>query len=637
MIRLVQKKLIIPRGDTGSFSIPTLSTFANSDVAVFSIIDQKTNTILLSSICTENNGVLTVTFDHNSTVNLPVGRYHWDIKYYKDPEYQEGKLINGIEVDSYYAAYQLPVCEIRQTGDALLTFTQSSDDVVGSNVINIINMKINQIYNRVREMVNSATAAINTKSNEELEAIRNQGIAIRDTIPSDYTTLSNNVNNLRKTLQAYGHSTNWLNPGQILTNTQINTSGAEETYSGRNSSGWIPAAYGDILYLTGINSDGAMIALTGVSILRVAMYDANKTLLGQVVWQQSYTIPYQDTAYVRITYSNSGALAAAKYLALMFTQPQSFRDIQPYHEEGYAVIDQIIKSGSTRVIPDNFVDAWGDSRIQNGSGTTSIDKYLADMLGANRVNHGYSGQGSGQIALRMGANECYVTLENNKITNGDNTITYVWVNHGASNINLMQNANAATSGVLCNIAGVEGYFWNYAGQPKFTPRYTLYEDVPTIPRTKVFVSKSMYYRYIIIWAGKNDFSNYTEEGFHEYLADTVSAMANIIPHNQFIILGETASSIASYQYGGAARTVMDKYNKIMARRYPDNFIDIQAELSQHGLEMADITPSEDDEYALSVGLLPPSLMSDTIHQNPTCRLVIAKIIYQFMKDKKWID
>jgi len=42
MIRLIQRRLIIPRGDTGSFTIPALKSMQPEDVAVFSIYDPLT-------------------------------------------------------------------------------------------------------------------------------------------------------------------------------------------------------------------------------------------------------------------------------------------------------------------------------------------------------------------------------------------------------------------------------------------------------------------------------------------------------------------------------------------------------------------------------------------------------------------
>lgn len=110
MIRIISRHLIIPRGDTGSFTVPALVKKDNS-IAVFSIFDQ------FKRIWTHEypieNGQVTIEFEHEDTKDLPVGQYKWDIKIYVNPEYDEnGLLINGDEVHSYYAGFTLPDCDI---------------------------------------------------------------------------------------------------------------------------------------------------------------------------------------------------------------------------------------------------------------------------------------------------------------------------------------------------------------------------------------------------------------------------------------------------------------------------------------------------------------------------------------------
>lgn len=129
MIRLVQRYLIIPRGDTGSFSIPVIAN-DKQGIAVFSIMDTLTQTLIFQKQVSAQNDLLTVEFSHNETVNLPVGSYLWDIKYYINPTYANGIVIDGEEVDSYYAGFSLPVCEIKQTGDSLLM----ADDTPGATL-----------------------------------------------------------------------------------------------------------------------------------------------------------------------------------------------------------------------------------------------------------------------------------------------------------------------------------------------------------------------------------------------------------------------------------------------------------------------------------------------------------------------
>lgn len=114
MIRLVHRRLIIPQGDTGKFSIPVSPSIQAGDAAVFTIFDPIHKSKIYQKIMTQLQDVLTIRFEHKDTVNFPVGKYYWDVKIYKNPEFnEEEELIDGEEVDSYYAAYSLPECEVR--------------------------------------------------------------------------------------------------------------------------------------------------------------------------------------------------------------------------------------------------------------------------------------------------------------------------------------------------------------------------------------------------------------------------------------------------------------------------------------------------------------------------------------------
>lgn len=115
MIRLIRRRLIIPRGDTGIFTIPTQGTVEDGDIAVFSLYDPLTRTTVLEKIINATNETLSFAFSYDDTVNLIPKRYLWDIKLYRGPKYdEEGKIIGGDEIDSYYAAFSLPVCEIKE-------------------------------------------------------------------------------------------------------------------------------------------------------------------------------------------------------------------------------------------------------------------------------------------------------------------------------------------------------------------------------------------------------------------------------------------------------------------------------------------------------------------------------------------
>lgn len=115
MIRLIKRRLIIPRGDTGSFSIPTQGTVSENDIAIFTIFNPMTKKTELIKIIQASAPTLTFSFNSEDTYNIEPGKYNWDVTIYKEPQYdEEGVLIGATEVNSYYSAFKLPICEITE-------------------------------------------------------------------------------------------------------------------------------------------------------------------------------------------------------------------------------------------------------------------------------------------------------------------------------------------------------------------------------------------------------------------------------------------------------------------------------------------------------------------------------------------
>ena len=54
MIRIIGRRLIIPKGDTGFFSLPNCSLYQKGDVAVFSVRDKLTKKTIIEKI--DNKG-----------------------------------------------------------------------------------------------------------------------------------------------------------------------------------------------------------------------------------------------------------------------------------------------------------------------------------------------------------------------------------------------------------------------------------------------------------------------------------------------------------------------------------------------------------------------------------------------------
>ena len=119
MIRVVQRRLIIPQGDTGEFSIPTQGTVSEGDVAILAIYDNLTHTTKLEKKINATEEILVFNFTTEDTINIEPtdnpGRYSWDIVIMRNPQYDsQDQLIGYQYTDSYYAAYKLPPCIIKR-------------------------------------------------------------------------------------------------------------------------------------------------------------------------------------------------------------------------------------------------------------------------------------------------------------------------------------------------------------------------------------------------------------------------------------------------------------------------------------------------------------------------------------------
>ena len=119
MIRLIQRRLIIPQGDTGTFTIPIQGTMEPNDKALISIYDNLTHTVVFEKEMIQNENNLSYTFSSKDTINIEPDdrgyRYTWDVTILRNPEYDENReLIHADDIDSYYAAFGLPSCVIKR-------------------------------------------------------------------------------------------------------------------------------------------------------------------------------------------------------------------------------------------------------------------------------------------------------------------------------------------------------------------------------------------------------------------------------------------------------------------------------------------------------------------------------------------
>lgn len=170
MIRLIRRRLIIPRGDTGSFSIPTLGSVSEGDIAIFGIFDQLTHQTVMMKIVAATEEYLTIPFVAEDTINLEPRKYNWDISIYRSPEYDEdGELIGAAEVHSYYSAFKLPICEITEVALDMNKERWKTRDLLVNNT------KINTPFSSIKTVYPWENMQLNALSKQIYEIAKKYG------------------------------------------------------------------------------------------------------------------------------------------------------------------------------------------------------------------------------------------------------------------------------------------------------------------------------------------------------------------------------------------------------------------------------------------------------------------------------
>ena len=115
MIRIIGRRLIIPKGDTGFFSLPNFGVYVQKDIVVFSVTVPLTRKTIIEKIIDASGDGLLIEFEKEDTEKLAAGSYFWDIKLYLKPIYDEdGLLIDAAEINSYYSAFEEPLLIIKE-------------------------------------------------------------------------------------------------------------------------------------------------------------------------------------------------------------------------------------------------------------------------------------------------------------------------------------------------------------------------------------------------------------------------------------------------------------------------------------------------------------------------------------------
>ena len=414
-------------------------------------------------------------------------------------------------------------------------------------------------------------------------------------------------------------------------NAGLNISGQVVASTTGFVSDYIPVKNGDTVYLTAVNGSDEYKGINATNFFRICLYDTSKSILSHSDYANSVSVSAD--GFIRCEFVNSYLNMNIVSITLN-TYPTNKSSVETYFTPHYII-----------PIPNSYcdehvVDCWGDSRIENGSAGTPMPTYLGQKLGAGYTvnNYGESSQTSGEVAMRYGTNEVYITLDGNEIpatTDPVDVTTIICSTGDRFGYGNLYNLSGAKP-VECYLCGVKGYLsiTNIS-----TKKFTRAEEgsvvsVPPCSRAWVVENDSDSH-VVLIWVGKNDQVSAGDAWYKKGILSNIKGMVGRLNHDHFIILGDTNDTDDSQKQGTNWYNRIVGLNAELAKIYPSNFIDVRTKLIEDGLTDAGLTPTADDTAWIAVGCIPPSLMADMTHPNDYGKELVARYVYQFMQNKGW--
>lgn len=284
------------------------------------------------------------------------------------------------------------------------------------------------------------------------------------------------------------------------------------------------------------------------------------------------------------------------------------------------------------------IACWGDSITEGGSAGEpwpTVLQSLIDSTNVTVINKGRSGETSGTIAFRQGAN---------KITCSESFTIPATITESEQfqfECSSGYKSNLARLQLQCVINGIEGMLkLSIVNQDSSYATFTrTYEGEETIvPANSEFIysdANKFNNCLSIIWVGRNDMAfswPYQITGTIDNIESIVNNLKTDI--KRFLVISCTTAN--SEIKDSQKWTWIKDLNNNLKIKYPFNFVNIQEYLSTTAIYDADITPTQEDLTAIENETIPPSLLADGLHPNAIAKQLIAQYIYNSLDSKGWI-
>ena len=400
----------------------------------------------------------------------------------------------------------------------------------------------------------------------------------------------------------------------------IDSSGNIAVYGDWKTTGFIPVSGLKSIIASSVTGTSGNRSFNPLYFLNT--YRADKTRIGKV-WDSctngKYTIG-ENVGYIRFSYHNY-----AWDVDLMVESGEIFHRYRPYEKfnafnnSPYLDEKELVKSKEELDIV-----CWGDSLTfsQYSTNTTYPQKLSELITKTNRVhNFGVPGETSLAVATRQGAypfnmppctipaSGYVVVTPSDVFGNEFTTLFHNAMRDGQLDLPSQLTVNGKSYGV--------GYEGN--NQYRIVNIGTGNEEM-TLPHGAVAEMFGELYRNSIpvFWAGTNDSPTTADDA--EHITKIIRSMANHSNRDEYLVLGLTVKSYA------------DTVNASLAYEFGQHYVDVKSYLINYGLDINNLTPTEQDTTDIANGVVPTSLRYDSVHFNDYGYIAVATCVYEAGKD-----
>ena len=270
---------------------------------------------------------------------------------------------------------------------------------------------------------------------------------------------------------------------------------------------------------------------------------------------------------------------------------------------------------------------WGDSLTKGSGGDgTTYPQVCASELGKTYLNCGVGGETANTIAARQGGNNIIIPAGDVNRTyavdelldifgyhvnpirqgHGKNSGNAIFINGQKCDLSIEQSTSTSSDAVY-TISGYTG-------------------DALSAPTLGTFAGSDFTGRVVVIFVGQNGSYVNDLRGIEARII-LIDSMISHLNHNRYVILGLSSGN----------QDNREEEDNMLLAKYGNKFFPTRKLLVNYGLQINNLTPTEEDLQNIEAGTVPASLRADNIHLNSYGYTALGKLLADKIRSLGYFD